>query len=88
MLSLTYQGQLNIASWNKAVIALNSGVAKLRLNAEKFGITENSQFVNVDRVILGGMDACLLSGRLCNRDCCMKSCISANVSVHNRGLAA
>lgn len=60
--NFTYYEQLKTESWNKAVVAVNGGVTKLRLNAEKFGITENSQFVNVDRVILREMNACQFTG--------------------------
>lgn len=60
--NMTYGGQANLTSWNKALILLQDGVIQLRLSAEKFGITTSPQFVIIDRISLNVGDVCNSQG--------------------------
>jgi hypothetical protein len=60
--NMTYGGQVNLTSWNKAFIMLQDGVMQLRLSAEKFGITTSPQFVIVDRINLAIGESCRSNG--------------------------
>jgi hypothetical protein len=57
--SLMHQNQTNLTSWNQAAFMMADGVRQIKFVARKVGITEESEFVNIDRITLTTDAACL-----------------------------
>jgi hypothetical protein len=55
-----YKNQTNIASWNQAAFLLSDGVGRLKFVARKVGISSESEFINIERVMLTAGEDCVV----------------------------